>query len=159
MSGTDAVWQLGYTGAGTRIAVIDTGLMLDHETFDPGAFDYAIAEDAQKAGMSVEDFIREKDLLDAAEIAQVLPQLNAHRRRPNITAEEFYASTKVPFGYNYIDNSLYVTHDEDMQGGHGSHVGRHRQRQPVHPRWRGRLPGSGFCHWRGRATPPILRSW
>ena len=46
MSGTDAVWQLGYTGAGTRIAVIDTGLMLDHETFDPGAFDYAIAEDA-----------------------------------------------------------------------------------------------------------------
>ncbi len=122
MSGTDSVWQLGYTGAGTRIAVIDTGLMLDHETFDPGAFDYAIAEDAQKAGMSVEEFIREKDLLDAAEIAQVLPQLNAHRRRPNITAEEFYASTKVPFGYNYIDNSLYLTHDEDMQGGHGSHV-------------------------------------
>ncbi len=46
--------------------------------------------------MSVEDFIREKDLLDAAEIAQVLPQLNAHRRQPTITAEEFYASTKVP---------------------------------------------------------------
>ena len=105
MNGANQVWQLGYTGAGTRIAVIDTGLMLDHETFDPGAFDYAIAEDAQKAGMSVEDFIREKDLLDAAEIAQVLPQLNAHRRQPTITAEEFYASTKVPFGYNYIDNS------------------------------------------------------
>ena len=122
MNGANQVWQLGYTGAGTRIAVIDTGLMLDHETFDPGAFDYAIAEDAQKAGMSVEDFIREKDLLDAAEIAQVLPQLNAHRRQPTITAEEFYASTKVPFGYNYIDNSLYLTHDEDMQGGHGSHV-------------------------------------
>ncbi len=28
----------------------------------------------------------------------------------------------MPFGYNYIDNSLYLTHDEDMQGGHGSHV-------------------------------------
>ncbi len=49
MNGANQVWQLGYTGAGTRIAVIDTGLMLDHETFDPGAFDYAIAEDAQKA--------------------------------------------------------------------------------------------------------------
>ncbi len=122
MSGTNAVWQLGYTGAGARIAVIDTGLDMDHQSFDASAFDYAIAEDAQKAGMSVEEFIREKDLLDAAEIAQVLPQLNAHRRRPNITAEEFYASTKVPFGYNYVDNSLYLTHDEDTQGGHGSHV-------------------------------------
>ena len=103
--------------------------------------------------MSVEDFIREKDLLDAAEIAQVPPQLNAHRRRPNITAEEFYASTKVPFGYNYIDNSLYVTHDEDMQGGHGSHVAGIANANRYIPRWRGRLPGSGFCHWRGRQRP------
>ena len=122
MDGASAAWQLGYTGAGTRIAVIDTGLDTDHQSFDPGAFDYAIAEDAQKAGMSVEDFIREKDLLDAAEIDAVLNQLNAHRRMPELTAGEFYQNTKLPFGYNYVDNSLYLTHDEDQQGGHGSHV-------------------------------------
>ena len=122
MDGASAAWQLGYTGVGTRIAVIDTGLDTDHQSFDPGAFDYAIAEDAQKAGMSVDDFIREKDLLDAAEIDAVLNQLNAHRRMPKLTAGEFYQNTKLPFGYNYVDNSLYLTHDEDGQGGHGSHV-------------------------------------
>ena len=35
MTGANAVWLEGYTGAGTRIAVIDTGLDTDHQSFDP----------------------------------------------------------------------------------------------------------------------------
>lgn len=122
MSGTDTVWDLGYTGAGSRIAVIDTGLDTDHQSVDAGAFDYAIAQAAEQAGMPVAAYIQEKDLLDAAEIASVLGQLNAHRRMPEATAEDFYVNTKLPFGYNYIDNTLNITHDLDAQGGHGSHV-------------------------------------
>ena len=49
MSGTDTVWDLGYTGAGSRIAVIDTGLDTDHQSVDAGAFDYAIAQAAEQA--------------------------------------------------------------------------------------------------------------
>lgn len=56
MTGANAVWLEGYTGAGTRIAVIDTGLDTDHQSFDPAAFDYALAEDAEKADRTVESY-------------------------------------------------------------------------------------------------------
>ena len=29
---------------------------------------------------------------------------------------------KLPFGYNYVDHDLDITHDHDDQGEHGSHV-------------------------------------
>lgn len=122
MNGTSKVWDMGYTGAGTRIAIIDTGLDTDHQSFSPEAFDYAIAENAAKEGLSAEAYRKQKNFLDAKEIAGVMRQLNASRHYPAATAEDFYFSTKVPFGYNYIDNSLNITHDEDGQGYHGSHV-------------------------------------
>ena len=28
----------------------------------------------------------------------------------------------MPCGFNYVDDSLYITHDEDSKGDHGSHV-------------------------------------
>ena len=37
MTGSSTVWQSGMTGAGTRIAVIDTGTDTDHQSFDNGA--------------------------------------------------------------------------------------------------------------------------
>ncbi|MBQ4351407.1 MAG: hypothetical protein II768_09115, partial [Clostridia bacterium] len=37
-------WAAGYTGAGSRIAIVDTGLDLDHQSFDEKAFEYAIEE-------------------------------------------------------------------------------------------------------------------
>ena len=130
MNGTNTVWDMGYTGAGTRIAIIDTGLDTDHQSFSPEAFDYAIAENAAKEGLSAEAYRKQKNFLDAEEIAGVMSQLNASRRYPAATAEDFYFSTKVPFGYNYIDNSLNITHfcenifgeEEDGQSSHGSHV-------------------------------------
>ena len=99
MTGANAVWLEGYTGAGTRIAVIDTGLDTDHQSFDPAAFDYALAEDAEKADRTVESY----GLLDAGEIAEKLTQLNAYRRDGSLQADALYINTKAPFGYNYID--------------------------------------------------------
>lgn len=112
------MWLEGYTGAGTRIAVIDTGLDTDHQSFDPAAFDYALAEDAEKADRTVESY----GLLDAGEIAEKLTQLNAYRRDGSLQADALYINTKAPFGYNYIDGGTDVTHDRDSQGEHGSHV-------------------------------------
>lgn len=37
MTGASIVWESGYTGAGTRVAIIDTGLDTDHQSFDPAA--------------------------------------------------------------------------------------------------------------------------
>ena len=118
MTGSNAVWQEGYTGAGTRIAVIDTGLDTDHQSFDAAAFDYALAEDAEQAGRTVESY----GLLDADEITGKLTQLNAYRREETLQADALYLSSKAPFGYNYIDGGTDVTHDHDSQGEHGSHV-------------------------------------
>ena len=38
------------------------------------------------------------------------------------TAERLYRSEKVPFAFNYVDRNLDVTHDNDDQGDHGTHV-------------------------------------
>ena len=123
MIGTSAAYAAGYTGAGMRIAVIDTGTDTDHKSFDADAFAYALAEDEKASGEAY-------DLLDAAEIGAVLPQLNAYKRtlqngKPTAatpTVEQLYGTAKLPFHYNYVDGDLDVTHDNDDQGEHGSHV-------------------------------------
>ncbi len=112
--GSAAVWANGYTGAGQRVAIIDTGLDMDHQSFDAGAFDYALSLQETAA-----------DLLTVEEIAGVLSQLNAAAEgfSADAKAEDFYFSTKVPFGYNYVDAMTgYIDHDRDSMGGHGSHV-------------------------------------
>ena len=108
---SSSVWELGYTGLGSRIAVVDTGLDTDHELFDPEAFEYAL-EQADK----------DVDLLTAAEIAEVIDELNLRNKIPNASADLLYVNSKVPFGANYVDNDLDITHDNDGQGEHGSHV-------------------------------------
>ena len=119
MTGASQLWLEGLTGAGSRVAVIDTGLDTDHQSFSPAAFDYAIAQ------MEDEKDVR-YDLLDAGEIGTVLTELNAYRRLAaeglELTAEELYINTKSAFGFNYVDGDLDVTHDNDSQGEHGSHV-------------------------------------
>ena len=109
MVGSYGTWENGYTGAGMRIAVIDTGLDLDHPSFDPAAYDYALGQ-AQGSW----------DLLDQKEIAQVLPRLTI--AKDGLTAADLYRNTKVAFGYNYVDGDLDITHDNDPQGDHGTHV-------------------------------------
>ena len=122
MTGAVQVWESGYTGAGTRVAIIDTGLDTDHQSFDPGALVHALAEDAQLAGMSYEEYLAHVDVLDEDELAEKLPQLNVAERNPELTAEDLYFNLKAPFAYNYLDLDLDVTHDNDSASEHGSHV-------------------------------------
>ena len=104
MIGVPSVWtDLGYTGAGMKIAVVDTGLDLDHPSFAAAP---ALTEDS----LTVED------------ISAVLGKLKAAELYPAATAEDLYQSEKVPFAFNYIDENLKASHDYDQQGDHGSHV-------------------------------------
>ncbi|MDD7651665.1 MAG: S8 family serine peptidase [Candidatus Faecousia sp.] len=132
MTGASTVWASGYTGAGSRIAIIDTGLDTDHEAVDNGAYLYALEDNAKAAGMTAQEYMASLNLLDEEEIAAVLPQLNIYKgyndvddvfkKDDTLTAGVLHLTDKVPFAYNYIDRDLDVTHDNDGQGGHGSHV-------------------------------------
>ena len=110
MTGASAAWAEGYTGAGSKVAIIDTGIDTDHISFDADAFDHAIAEAAPDA-----------DLLTAEDVAAVYGDLNIAKALPEAAADA-YLTSKIPFVLNYIDGDLDVTHDNDTQGEHGSHV-------------------------------------
>lgn len=111
MIGSGAAWAAGYTGAGSLVAVIDTGTDTTHQSFDAGAFDYAIEQTG-----------KEVDLLDVEDIAGKLTQLNAYQQNSSLTAEQLYRTSKLPYAYNYVDEDLNVTHLDDTNGEHGSHV-------------------------------------
>ena len=111
--GVNAAYAAGYTGAGSKIAIIDTGLDMDHQSFDAEGFMYALEQDT----CTSIDLMTADDLTDA-----VIAQLNVVDKMPGVTAAQLYRNAKVPFGFNYIDKSLEITHDKDTQGGHGSHV-------------------------------------
>lgn len=107
--GSAQTWQeTGYTGIGMRVAVVDTGLDLDHPSFaaEPETTDTSLTK---------------------AEISGVLETLNAYAAYTQssavkLTADSLYRSDKVPYAFNYVDSSLDVTHDKDGQGDHGTHV-------------------------------------
>ena len=111
MTGTNLAWAAGLTGAGGKLAIIDTGVDYDHVSFDGDAFDYAIST-----------LDKDVDLLTVEDIDAVLSDLNAKQRSPELTAEDLYVSSKIPFAYNYIDRNLDATNENDTQGEHGSHV-------------------------------------
>ena len=115
--GTTPVWEACYTGAGMRIAVIDTGIDTNHQSMNAVAFEYALAQLAEKKGMSKDAYIASLDLLDAEEIAKVASELNV-----TVDPETAYINSKIAFGYNYRDFDYDVTHDNDEEGDHGSHV-------------------------------------
>lgn len=118
MVGSYSAWADGYTGAGSRTAIIDTGLDLDHPSFDEDCFLYGLELAAARFDKDVEDY----NLLDAAEIETVLPRLHAKALMADLTAEALYRTAKVPYAFNYVDEDLDVTHDNDSQGDHGTHV-------------------------------------
>ena len=65
MVGSDYAWAEGYTGLGSKVAIIDTCVDVDHELFDAEAFEYAL---------SLTD--KEYDLLTLEDVAAVFDQLH-----------------------------------------------------------------------------------
>lgn len=114
MVGSYNTWNLGFRGAGQRIAVIDTGLDLTHPSFDENAFLHGLKEEAQKEKKPMEAY----QLLDEKEIAGVLEHLSMK----GASAKDLYKNKKVAFGYNYVDKNLDITHNADKEGDHGTHV-------------------------------------
>ena len=112
MTGTFTAYAEGYTGAGSRVAIIDTGIDTDHQSFDNAAFLHSLYE----GGYDVDAL----DLLDVDEIASVLGKLNASDKYAGLTAADLYRNEKEPFNFNYIDKNLDVQHIQTDE--HGAHV-------------------------------------
>ena len=109
MVGAQTAWDSGrgYTGAGSRIAIIDTGVDYEHQSFNADAFNHAIEE--------VRSFGKTVNLMTQGDWSGLT--LNASGAR--------YVSTKIPFGFNYVDKTGTLTslgHMDDTEGEHGSHV-------------------------------------
>ncbi|MBR3703869.1 MAG: S8 family serine peptidase [Oscillospiraceae bacterium] len=122
MTGASAVQNSGYTGAGSRIAVVDTGTDTDHQSFSGAAFEYSLAELAEKNNMSFDEYVDYLNLLTVEEVASVLDQLHIYERsNGTITAEQLYINSKLPFNFNYIDMNTSMDHT-DNNNEHGSHV-------------------------------------
>lgn len=119
MTGTTTAWSNGYTGAGMRVAIIDTGLDVEHQSFDNGAYLHALEENA---GGDYDTYLEGLDLLDEAELAGRLSELNVSSRNSGVTAADLHLTDKIAFAFNYVDGDLDVTHMNDTQGEHGSHV-------------------------------------
>ena len=109
MIGSNFAWANGYTGAGSKVAIIDTGADTDHPSLSGAAYSYAVK------GLGITP-------VTAADYADKLEKLNALKKNGDLKASDLYVSAKIPFGFNYIDADLDVTHDNDKQGDHGSHV-------------------------------------
>jgi subtilisin family serine protease len=99
----DEIWDLGYTGRGMTIAVIDTGILVSHPDFaqvppephfDPAALDAVLAEN----------------------------ELCAEQRYSGtLTGNELYYSGKIPYTVNYFAGNTDVSHSW-AQNDHGTHV-------------------------------------
>lgn len=118
MIGSVQAWESGYTGAGERIAIIDTGIDADHPSFDPGAFRYGLEMAGQEKKKNISDY----HLLGQEEIENVLTQLNAKSLKQDLKGQDVFFNDKIAFGFNYVDRDLNITHDKDSQGDHGTHV-------------------------------------
>ena len=112
MNGTD----LEYTGSGMVAAIIDTGLMVDHEAFS-------------------DEFYTGTPALTSSDVEAVLASLNAKERYETVgegeeartlTVGDVVLGNKVAYAFDYADNDCNVTPSfetlEEFGNGHGTHV-------------------------------------
>ncbi len=89
-----------YTGAGMKVAVLDTGLDFSHSAFSTMPQDESL-------------------IWTEADVNQNLTQTEAYSRSTGLTVDQVYYNTKVPFAYDYADNDpdVYPSYSD-----HGTHV-------------------------------------
>lgn len=91
---------IDYTGAGMKVAVLDTGLDFSHPAF------CVMPED-------------ESLIWHEEDIQNNLSKTEAYTRSANLSVDQVYYNTKVPFAYDYADNDpdVYPSYSD-----HGTHV-------------------------------------
>ena len=85
MIGSNFAWANGYTGAGSKVAIIDTGADTDHPSLSGAAYSYAVK------GLGITP-------VTAADYADKLEKLNAFKKNGDLKASELYlvsSTTKV----------------------------------------------------------------
>ncbi|MFH6622923.1 S8 family serine peptidase [Streptococcus suis] len=99
------VWDSGYKGEGTVVAIIDSGLDVDHDVL-------------HISGLSTAKYKSEKEIEAAKEAA-------------GITYGEWF-NDKVVFGYNYVDvNTVLKEEDKRSHGMHVTSIATGNPTQPV----------------------------
>ena len=101
----NAWYELGYTGAGSKVAIIDTGLDTAHQSVDADAFSHAIELVRQEKDVT---------LMTQADL-NAIPTSELNSKSHN------YLNAKIPYAYNYVDGGTRVNH-QDSGTNHGSHV-------------------------------------
>jgi len=96
MVGADLAWDLGYTGKGMVVAIIDTGIKQTHEAF-------SVAPEGAK--------------IDQAYLDNIFSQYGNLMHCKN--DEGAYYSAKMPYNWDYFDHDSTPNHTANN---HGSHV-------------------------------------
>lgn len=106
MVGANIAWASEFTGKGTKVAVLDTGLDLKHEAFQ------AAPKDAAETENDIEK------LFDTT-------VFQAKKYVGKTTAADVYHNEKVPFQFDYADKDANVSPESDATAAtvdHGTHV-------------------------------------
>lgn len=102
MVGAGTLNELGYTGKGMRIAILDTGLLITHPSF-----------------AALPENVLTETSLTQKEVEKVWDSLNASTRTEALNAA--YYNTKIPFRFNYDAGSFDVSNTY-AGSDHGTHV-------------------------------------
>lgn len=102
MIGSDVLNGTGYTGKGMRVAILDTGLNVNHPNFA------ALSEDALG-----------EDPMTRESVEKIWETLNASKRTNRINTS--YVSSKIPYAFNYASGEFDVSCTY-AGSDHGTHV-------------------------------------
>lgn len=102
-----------YTGQGTVVAVLDTGLDYTHSAFQMKNFPDL---DTDNLAITRDDVAANFDFLAAKALSEA--KAEAEDKESTLQADDLYISEKVPFAYDYADSDADVYPVND----HGTHV-------------------------------------
>ena len=101
MIGADTLNKSGYTGKGMRIAILDTGILVDHPNFA------ALPDEVLVNPMTRQEV---DDIWDTLQASKLTNRLN-----------QSYKNTKIPYAFNYASGDFDVSNTY-AGSDHGTHV-------------------------------------